>query len=401
MPKSAFRKSFLKKPPDRPAPLGSLYVHVPFCRSRCRYCDFCSTVYQGDLAEQVTSATLAELARRRDLLSTPLETAYVGGGTPTVLAEEDLKRLLSAVGTCCGYQTEFTVEANPDSLTDSTLGVLAEAGVNRLSVGVQSFTDSALEALGRAHTASGAAEAIGRAVAAGVGNISLDLMYGIPGQSVAEWRQSVRAAIDIGADHASCYGLSFEPGTLLAEDLAAGRVSRATDELQRECYYAAIDMLAAGGLEAYEISNFARPGRQCRHNLTYWHNAPYLGIGPSAVGYVAGVRQANTPDLREYVDRVAAGRSPAVSAERLTGRRLMAETLMLALRLRQGVDRRQFTRRFGVDPVAAFPHPIRRHAEMGTLELSADRLAVAETALFVSDSIFADILADAGPVEAP
>jgi len=400
MTEFSYRKSFLKKPRDRPERVASLYVHVPVCRSRCRYCDFCSTAYRADLAEGVISATLAELSRRRGVLDVPLETAFIGGGTPTVLSPADLRRLLSAVGSCCGPATEFTIEANPDSLTDSAVGVLAEAGVNRVSIGVQSFSESILKTLGRAHTSRQAARAIRRAAAAAP-SVSLDLMYGIPGQSMASWAQSLQAAIDSGVGHMSCYCLTFEPGTPLADDLADGRVSEPPVQLQRECYYHAIDTLNAAGLTQYEISNFARPHQACRHNLTYWHNAPYLGVGPSAVSYVDGARTANTADLPDYIERIAAGQPAAVSSERLTGKRLMAETLMLGLRLSRGVDRRQFARRFGPDPVAAFAGPIRRHVAGGALKLSPARLALSAEALFVSDSILADILADAGPTEAP
>ncbi len=338
-----------------------------------------------------------ELDRQAAALTRPAETAFIGGGTPTVLGDDLFGQLISAVGSLCGPETEFTVEANPNSLSERTLASMAAGGVNRLSIGVQSFVDEELAFLGRRHDAKGARGAIARAEAAGFANLTIDLIYGLPGQDLAHWRRSLESAIDTPVQHISCYCLSIEPDTPMGRDLADGRFSPADDEHQRRCYDLAIDLLDDAGLAQYEISNFARSGRQCRHNLTYWRNASYVGVGPSAVSYVAGSRVANTPSLAEYVQRVRADADPSDGAERLTGRMLMAETLMLGLRLRAGIDRAGFAGRFGTDPSEAFPASLEQYNRLGILEITQDTIALTRNGLFVSDSVFADIIAEADP----
>ena len=392
------RKSFLEKgPTPQSATASSLYVHVPFCRKRCRYCDFCSNVYDACDAEAVIAGIGAELAAARALLHLPLATAFVGGGTPTILAPALLTALIGDIAGCCNGRTEFTVEANPNSLTDATLAILADKGVNRLSVGVQSFQDEELATLGRLHTASEAAEAIARARSAGFANISADLIYGIPGQTLGSWRNSLHAAIATDVCHMSCYCLTYPEGTAIAADLAEGRVEAMDDQLQRDCYDLSCEVLSQAGLAQYEISNFARPHRQCQHNLVYWHNGPYVGVGPAAAGYLGGRRSTNTADPKKYVKRIAAGITPEDFCESLVNTELMAETLMLMLRLTQGVDRDEFQRRFGVDVTDVFAETIDRYVKIGALAIDDERLRITPDAVFVSDTILADLLAATQP----
>jgi oxygen-independent coproporphyrinogen-3 oxidase len=391
------RKGFLAKQDPPSIGVGGLYMHVPFCRERCRYCDFCSATFDQSTASKVVAAECRELDVRDSLLRRPLDTAFVGGGTPTVLPPHLLRQVLSAVASRCDAQTEFTVEANPDSLTDPTLEALAENGVNRLSIGVQSFVNEEIMLLGRLHDSAQARLAIGRAFATGFADISVDLIYGIPGQTLSTWRQSIDCAVESGVTHMSCYCLSFEPGTPLAEDLACGRVIPMDEELQRECYYLAIDHLGRAGLHQYEISNFAMEGRQCRHNLTYWENRSYIGIGPSAASYVAGRRWTNSDNLLDYSAMVARSGEAVVFAEELTGRAAMAETIMLGLRLRQGIQREAFRQRFGLDAFEAFSGAMLRYRDMGMIRVFPDRIVLAPQALFVADAILADIIADAMP----
>lgn len=388
------RKRFLQNAATAEA-VTSLYLHVPFCRTRCWYCDFCSNELAGGHADRTVAAMLAELAARQDVLARPLATLFVGGGTPTALPPALLERLLAGVAPWLSPATEATVEANPNSASPKVLGMLRRAGVNRLSLGVQSFQPDELAALGRRHSPRDARDAVAAARAAGFANISLDLIYGIPGQTLDTWRRSLDDALSLAPEHLSAYCLSYPPGTRLADALARGEVRPMDEDLQRACYEDALDRLAAGGLEPYEISNFARPGRRCRHNLTYWHNEAYLGIGPSAVSYVGGRRQTNHADLAAYAGAVEAGRPAVAYEEHVTGRLLQAETLMLALRLREGVDRAAFARRFGVDPVEAFAEPIRRHQAIGMLDVTAARVRLTRPALFVSDGVLADIVAAA------
>jgi oxygen-independent coproporphyrinogen III oxidase len=298
-----------------------------------------------------------------------------------------------------GPATEFTVEANPGTVTAETAGLLAECGVNRVALGVQSFQAEELRTLGRIHTAEDVAGAIHVLRAAGIENVGLDLIYGIPGQSADSWRRSVESALALSPAHLSAYALSFEEGTPLHGDLQDGRVRAMDESLQKECYHAAIETARLAGLEQYEISNFARDGRQCRHNLTYWHNLPYVGVGPGAAGYAGGIRRTNAPDLDGYCKAVRAGREPPATRERLPGRVTLAETLMLGLRLAEGVERAAVEARFGVDVADAFPESLARHVELGTLEITPSRLRIPTPSLFVSDAVLADIVAEANEKE--
>jgi oxygen-independent coproporphyrinogen-3 oxidase len=273
--------------------------------------------------------------------------------------------------------------------------VLVEAEVNRVSLGVQSFHVRELALLGRRHSPEQARQAAAALRSAGIGNLSVDLIYGIPGQTLASWRDSLRQAVDLGAEHLSSYALNLEPGTPLGRAAEAGRVRPADEQLQKDCYEAAIDLARAAGLEHYEISNFARPGRRCRHNLTYWRNEPYLGLGPAAASYVAGVRRTNRPDLAAYLQAIEAGLPPPADSEKLVGRAAMAETVMLGLRLIEGLDRAAFAQRFGQDMASVFPRTVARYAEQGALIVTERHVRLEAGVLFVSDTILADFLAEA------
>jgi len=371
------------------------YVHVPFCARKCPYCDFYSVPFGPDAAGAYVRAAPAELAVHRHELAAPLASVFLGGGTPTVLGPELLAELLGHLRPWIGPHTEVTIEANPGTVDAATADALVAGGVNRVSLGVQSFQDEDLCRLGRIHTAAEAREAVSLLRRAGIGNLGLDLMYGVPGQTTASWGASLAEALGLRPEHLSCYALSFEPGTRLAADLRAGRVEEMDAAVQEACYRQAIDACREAGMEHYEISNFAAAGRRCRHNLTYWRNEPYLGIGPAAASYLGGVRRMNLPDLGAYLVAVSGGHRPPATREKLTGRSAMAETVMLALRLREGLCRADFRQRYGRDVGEVFPRSILRHKELGTLEATAGHLRIAEEALFVSDTILADILAEA------
>ena len=379
------------------AGVGALYVHVPFCRARCRYCDFYSQILDESLAEVYPVAVDAELKLQLDWLGKPLASVYVGGGTPTALPRPALGALLARLSEWTGPRTEFTVEANPATITVDVAETLAGAGVNRLTLGAQSFDAEQLRLLGRIHHPPQVAEAVEMLRKAGIENIALDLIYGIPHQSLRSWEDSLAKAISLGVRHVSCYALSFECGTPLEAELRAGRLREVDDETQREMYYLAIETLASGGLQQYEISNFAHPSNRSRHNLTYWYNQPYLGLGPSACSYLDGQRRINAPDLEAYL-RCLCGKRPEMppaTAERLTARPAMAETLMLTLRLTDGVEIERFVERFEVTPAEAFPKSIARYRSQGALEVSPERIRIAPEAMFTADTILADIIAEA------
>ena len=377
-----------------PRPIRALYVHVPFCRSLCGYCDFYSQVPDPAAVAPLVDAVIAELGRYCERHEVALGTIYVGGGTPTILPPTELARLLDAARTAARPRAdiEFTVEANPATVSPEIAEVLARAGVNRVSIGAQSFDSAELRVLERTHAPPQVAETVEICRQHGIRQINLDLIFAIPGQSLASWLATLDAARGLEPDHLSCYGLTYEPGTRLHQQLADGLVARVDADVEADMYEAAIDRLAAAGYRQYEISNFARPGRRCRHNLTYWHNEPYLGIGPSAAGFVDGVRYKNVADTAAYVEAVLGGASPWVEQERLTPERRARETAMLELRLTEGMDRGRFRERFDEDPADFFADAVRKHVELGLLELDQRGIHLTRAGLLLADSVIADFL---------
>ena len=389
-------KACKQKDHEVSAPVArALYLHVPFCASKCRYCDFYSLPLDREAGQRYVTAAKTELAARRNALAAPVDSIFVGGGTPTVLGPELLRELLSAVGAFAGQATEFSVEANPGTITQPIADALAACGVNRVTMGAQSFRQEELAALGRIHRPADVAEAVAILRAAGVENVGLDLMFGIPLQTSATWRDSLAEAVALGVQHVSCYGLSVEQGTPLEADCHAGRVTEMSETAQAECYQEAISTLTQAGFEHYEISNFARPGRACLTNLTYWRNEPYLGVGPAAASYLGGVRRTNCSDLEAWMQAVEAGLTPPGSAERLGGRDAMAETAMLGLRMTQGISLQGFMDRFGPNILEVFPVTIGRYRELGALLVTDSHIRIHPDRLVVSDTILADLLAEA------
>lgn len=371
----------------------ALYVHVPFCRRRCGYCDFYSAVADPQDYEPVIASIVRELELVCHSCDLAAETVYVGGGTPTVLPPNLLSQLLQACKDAAGPQvSEFTVEANPETLGPRVARVLAEAGVNRVSLGAQSFDPAELRTLDRAHLPQHVRRAAALCRDFGFKNLSLDLIFAIPGQTLASWQASLATAISLAPDHMSCYALTFEPGTRLYDQWRAGHVQRVDEDLEADMYETAIEFLAAAGYRQYEISNFARPGKECRHNLTYWRNEAYLGVGPSAAGYIDGMRYKNVSDLTAYAAAINAGRLPRQEEEHLEADQRARETAMLALRLTEGLSRRDFARRFGRDPVDFFAQAVRKNFADGLLEVTNAAIRLTRRGLLLADSVIRDFL---------
>ncbi len=373
----------------------ALYVHVPFCVSKCRYCDFYSLPMAEANIDEFIFGLAAEMQLQSPRLRKPLASVFFGGGTPTAIGGEALGRLLAIPGQYVGPATEFSVEANPGTIDASKVNAMVQAGVKRVNLGVQSFQDDELKLLGRIHSADQARNAFKMLRQAHMRNIGLDLIYGIPGQTMESWQVSVAQALELLPEHLSCYALSFEEDTPLWRDLQAGLVEEMGDAEQEACWRHAISASVEAGLEHYEISNFAHPGHQCRQNLTYWHNESYVGLGPAATSYVNGVRRTNKPNLAGYVQATQAGHNAPSSQEHLTGRDAMAEALMLGLRLMQGIDLHVFEHRYGQDARQVFPKTISRYLQTGGLEIVGGHLRIPVSAMFVSNEILADILAEA------
>ncbi len=325
-------------------PFGA-YVHVPFCATRCGYCDFntyTSGELQGTTQQQYIGAVLAEitLARRVIPHAPPLSTVFFGGGTPTLLTAADQTLLLKALTEAFGLapDAEVTTEANPESVTTEQLDALRACGVNRISFGMQSAVPHVLATLDRAHTPGRVVDAVGQARAAGFDSVSVDLIYGTPGETLNEWRTSVEAAIILEPEHVSAYALIVEEGTALARRITRGEIAGADDDDQAAKYELADELLSAAGYDWYEVSNWANaPGHRSRHNLAYWKGHHWWGFGPGAHSHVGGTRWWNVKHPRAYAERLAAGHSPALAREVLDASTRQLERVLLEVRLREGL----------------------------------------------------------------
>jgi oxygen-independent coproporphyrinogen-3 oxidase len=376
-------------------PVGALYVHIPICRSKCGYCDFYSLLDACGLTEACVEAISLELRRKAHLLTVPLNSIFVGGGTPTVLRSAILEQLLTMLAEYRDESTEFSVEANPCTITRQVAKIMHNAGVNRVNIGAQSFVQTELDALGRIHDTGQIVTAWETLRSEGHQRLGLDLIYAAPAQTIDSWQFSLERALSLNPDHLSCYALTIESDTDIGRQRDSGEFVEMNDSDQAQCYHTAVETARASGLEQYEISNFAAPGKQCKHNLTYWRNESYLGVGPAAASYIGGVRRTNKPDVQAYIQALNTAQDPPHDSEKLTGRAEMGETIMLALRMTEGVNRAAFIARFGVDLPEAFGRTIQRYCSQGALLLDRQSLRIAPEAMLVSNTIMADMLAEA------
>lgn len=373
-----------------PAPDGalSIYVHIPFCARKCRYCAFYSVPYDRRQALDLTEAVLRELdlyAIRR-----PVQTLYIGGGSPSVLPTELLLPFLQRLTERTGPVQEWSVEVNPAQADAELFAALRRLGVNRLSIGAQSFHQDELTFLGRLHQPEDIARCIRQARQAGLDNIGLDLIYAIPGSSLKSWKQSLQKAINQEIVHLSAYALTYEKGTPLFADLQAGRTAAIDEDTDRAMYETAIDVLTAAGFEQYEISNFARPGFACRHNLCYWDNRPWLGLGPSAASYFQGRRTHNYSDLTAYTAAITEGRFAFEQVQTPSPLEIACETAVLNLRKTAGIRPDLFQKQTGFDPFALFAEPIRKYVSLGLIEAGPASIRLTRPALAIADSILCD-----------
>jgi oxygen-independent coproporphyrinogen-3 oxidase len=312
-----------------------VYVHIPFCAHRCDYCDFATWTDRGHLIDAYVDACVTDVERQMRGTGRPATSVFFGGGTPSLIPAAGLARILDAIDRDDG--AEVTVECNPDSVNPDLLATYQHAGVNRISFGVQSMQPHVLAELGRTHDPAGVATAVQWARAAGFEHLNLDLIYGTPCESVADWRATLDGALALSPDHISAYALTVEPGTPLGRDIAAGGRRAPDDDDQAEKYEITDDALTAAGYEWYEISNWARPGGECRHNLLYWEQGDYLAIGAAAHGHAAGRRWWNLRTPERYLAAVDAGASTEAADEVLDDRSRTEEALLLAVRTRAGI----------------------------------------------------------------
>ncbi|MBX9789926.1 MAG: radical SAM family heme chaperone HemW [Pirellulales bacterium] len=371
------------------------YLHVPFCRHRCGYCNFTLIAGHDDLVDRYLNCLAHELAlvqRPRDV-----DTLFVGGGTPTHLEPDKLARLLELARHWFPLARggEFSIEANPNDLT-GLLGkqrgsVLAAAGVTRVSLGAQSFHADKLRLLERDH---GPAE-IRQAVELARGfahSVSLDLIFGAPGESLDQWQADLDAALEIEPDHVSTYGLTFERGTRFWSRKLRGELVQLPEEIERDLYALAIDHLTAAGLEHYEVSNFARAGHRCRHNEVYWAGEEYYAAGPGAARYVGGRREVNHRSTLNWMARLERGQSPVAESETLDAEDRARELLVLALRRRAGIGRDEFRRRTGLEIDSLVGRDLARYVDLGLVEERQGQLRLTRAGLMVSDALWPNFL---------
>jgi oxygen-independent coproporphyrinogen-3 oxidase len=364
---------------------------VPFCAHHCGYCDFAVAAGQDYLIELYLDALAAELAT----LGTPqpVRTLFLGGGTPTHLSPAQLERLLAGVLRWLQLEPggEFSVEANPDTLGAEKVAVLADHGVNRVSLGAQSFHPHLLRVLERAHDPAAIPLAVAR-VRRRIAQVSLDLIFGVPGQTPVEWLADLRRALELGTDHLSTYGLTYEKGTRLWKQRQRGQVRPLDEEAELEMYRTAMDTLEGTGFEHYEISNFARPGRRCRHNQVYWANEAYFGFGMGAARYVLGRREVNTRDLCGYIKKALSGEPAAFQAEELSPEQRARETMAVQLRRACGIQRTSFRAQTGFDLDAVAGPALAALVGQGVLEDDGEGVRLTRAGKYVADGVIERLL---------
>lgn len=372
----------------------SIYVHIPFCAKRCAYCDFNTYAWRGSIVRDTLEAICAHIESfSAEGIAVP--TIFFGGGTPSFPDPEGIIRILDTIRSRFNVlpDAEISLEANPGTTDRARYAVLRQAGFNRLSMGVQAFDDQLLKALGRIHTASEAISSFEAARQAGFGNINIDLMFALPGQTIRHWQRTLRTAISLQPEHLSCYALTIEPNTPFYKMHQQGLLSLPGEEEDLRMYQYAIRTLTRAGYEHYEISNFARPGYRCQHNMVYWRNEQYLGFGPGAVSYRHGIRWKCLNNPRRYVHAVRQGLPLVEEEERLEADASLGETIMLMLRLRDGVDVKAVEQRYGVNLAQRYAHQLRQLQRLRLIEVTPDYWRITSRGLPIANTICAEFLA--------
>jgi len=375
-----------------------LYIHIPFCRTKCPYCDFYSLA--GGKAQipaylkalRLQARQMAELAWCGPRC---LETVFFGGGTPTLADPSDLAELLELcrhLFRATAPEIETTIEVNPATVDSSGLQRLRRSGFNRISIGLQSLEDELLRRIGRVHTAAQGRECVRDARRAGFTDMNLDLIYGLPGQDPDTWQHTLEQALELEPDHLSLYELTVEEGTPLARQVAANRLTLPREETVLEMMARTAILTEKSGFTRYEISNYARPGHQCRHNLNYWHNGSYIGLGAAAVSCLSGRRLMAVADLQDYCCRLAGGDSPWVEEEQLGHRARFRETVIMGLRMIEGISRSAMIERFGIDPVTFYGKRLEQLARDGLIFVHQDRIRLSDQGLRLANQVMARLV---------
>lgn len=373
--------------------MAGIYIHIPFCKTRCIYCDFYSTT-RSELKLRYIQALCQELRIRKDYLKgEAIETIYFGGGTPSQLAEEDFRQMFETIREVYGMDTvkEITLEANPDDLTEEYVTMLHTLPFNRISMGIQTFDDTTLKLLNRRHNAMQAIEAVNRCRQVGFQNISIDLIYGLPDETDERWQRDLNQAVSLNVEHISAYHLTYEKGTRIYEMLQAHRISEVDEDSSVRFFSTLMDTFSAAGYEHYEISNFCKPGMYSRHNTSYWRGIPYLGCGPSAHSFNTMTREWNVSSLEEYITSIETG-NRSYETEELHLHTRYNEYIMTSLRTVWGVSIEHIKQNFGATLWEYFQEMATPHLHNGRLVIQNNHFCLTRKGIFVSDDIMSDLM---------
>lgn len=373
--------------------MAGIYIHVPFCKTRCNYCDFYSTT-QSELADKFINAVCTEIELRKEYIgTTSIGTIYFGGGTPSQLSVKQLEKVFKTIDTHYSLNSdmEITLEANPDDLSDDYLKDLTQLPINRLSIGIQTFHDEMLQKLNRRHNAKQAIEAVEKARRYGIDNISIDLMYGLPNETLEMWQKDLNQATLLNPEHISAYHLIYEKGTTLYNYLKRGSVKEATEETSLQFFKKLIENLTNSNYEHYEISNFAKKGKIAKHNTSYWLGEPYLGCGPSAHSFNTQTRDYNNVSLIKYINQMD-NKQGCLETEKLDLNTQYNDYIITRLRTKWGLKLNNVIELFGAKLHDHLVHSATKHLNSGNLIYDNDHLKLSKEGIFISDGIMSDLL---------
>lgn len=364
-----------------------LYIHIPFCIKKCKYCDFVSFCDRSEYFDKYIDALLCEA---KEYQGEYIDTVFIGGGTPTLFDEEQLKRLITGIKTIFNIEdnAEFSIEANPKTLTENKLMVLKKSGVTRLSIGVQSFLDDELLKIGRVHNSNEAIETIKLAKNSGFSNINLDLMMGLPSQTKESLLETLKIAVCLEPSHISLYSLILEEGTPLYNEYKCGKYQQLDEETDRELYHVCVEYLREKGYNRYEISNFSKKGMECRHNIKYWECEEYIGLGISAHSYLNQTRFYNTDNFNDYMQKKYHNEDRII----LTKEDKISEYIMMKLRMCEGISKREFYEKFGVDIEEHLAQRLEKFINLKVMEKKNGRICFTDYGMDVSNSILCELI---------
>ena len=372
--------------------MAGIYIHIPFCKTRCIYCGFYSTTLL-DMRNEYIDAVCREMKLRKNYLNEPISTIYLGGGTPSMLDENNLNKLFLYINNVYSVNAnaEITMECNPDDVTPEFANIISRLPINRVSMGAQTFSDKRLALLHRRHNAGEVSKAVMLLRKAGIHNISIDLMFGFPNESLEQWKEDIATALALNVEHISAYSLMYEEGTPLWNMLKNGKIEEIDDDLSIAMYNELVSQLTASGYEHYEISNFAKPGFRSRHNSSYWHQVPYIGLGAAAHSFDMKSRQWNVADVRKYIKSINSNIIP-MERETLDKDTIMNDIITTALRTSDGIDLKKVENMLGSEYSNQVVKNAAKHIDEGLLELKDGRIKLTKKGIYISDMIMSDIM---------